>query len=819
MQDDDPFGSTAMKKTALSVVVIGLLLWASQAFAVNPMLLKQKSAAKKVPDGAAVQLPQDLRAEDVDAIIARLDDDQVRRLLIAQLQAEAQKTASAGAAPGPSGLARMVRWFESRSELLVSRIYRLGTSLPEMPGDFGRAMDQLTDYQGAGRFWLMVLMALVFLGIGYGAEKLFHRLTAAFREQIDTMPGMDGILKFWGAVMRFIPELLGLLVFALTPFVLFFMTVSKEDKGLRFLFLAFLLTAVAIRLGAALLRLILSPGTAKLRLVKLSDGVARYLYRRLLGVACILAVGMILQLLLERLGTTLTSRVWVAIIFGTAIIAVFADMIWRHRHQVRDHLMQRAADGGGTSLWLRDQFAGMWHVLALAYLFLVWGFGFINLVTTDELRMRGTFVLSLLIVPFYLALDRLALWCLDSTVAPQIGTLAPTDQDGGSGPAGGVEADPTSGDKVGYLVIVRRVVRVVVFAAVVLWFLDVWGFRVPIGETAVKAIFNILVTLLLAHLLWELISAAISRKLGQGGFVEEAKKEDDEDEWGATGAQDRSHTLLPMLRKFLGVVIVIMTTMIVLSSIGVDIGPLMAGAGVIGLAIGFGAQKLVRDILSGIFFLMDDAFRVGEYVEAGGVSGTVEQITLRTIKLRHHRGMLQIVPLGDLKSVTNFMRGGMVVKFDLKLPYDTDIDKVRKIIKKVGKKMLLDEELGPDFIKPLKSQGVRSVGDSVMTFRAKFTARPGTHFVIRREAYKHITAALEKAGIFYAHRKVIVDLAPELAEKMDVGAASTARAGDAHSDKLTPEEKAQILTAGAAAARDPIGEDEEGGPKGKKKKK
>jgi small-conductance mechanosensitive channel len=353
---------------------------------------------------------------------------------------------------------------------------------------------------------------------------------------------------------------------------------------------------------------------------------------------------------------------------------------------------------------------------------------------------------------------------------------------------------------------------------VALWFLDVWGFRVPVGEAAVGAIFNILVTLLLAHVAWEMISAAISRKLSQGGFAEKAEKEDEDDEWGAPGAQDRSFTLLPMLRKFIGVVMVVMVTLIVLSSIGVEIGPLLAGAGVIGLAIGFGAQKLVRDILSGIFFLMDDAFRVGEYLDAGGISGTVEQITLRTIKLRHHRGMLQIVPLGDLKSITNFMRGGMVVKFDLKLPYDTDIDKVRKIIKKVGKKMLLDEELGPDFIKPLKSQGVRSVGDSVMTFRAKFTARPGTHFVIRREAYKHITAALEKAGIHYAHRKVIVDLAPELAEKMDVAPASTDRAGEKPAQKLTPEQKVQVLEAGAAAALDTIAEEEKPDPKTKKKK-
>jgi small-conductance mechanosensitive channel len=267
-----------------------------------------------------------------------------------------------------------------------------------------------------------------------------------------------------------------------------------------------------------------------------------------------------------------------------------------------------------------------------------------------------------------------------------------------------------------------------------------------------------------------------------------------------------------MLRKFIGAVMVVMVTLIVLSSMGINIGPLLAGAGVIGLAIGFGAQKLVRDILSGIFFLMDDAFRVGEYLDAGGISGTVEQITLRTIKLRHHRGMLQIVPLGDLASITNYMRGGIVVKFDLQLPYDTNIDKVRKIIKKVGKAMLLDEEIGSDFIKPVKSQGVRSVGDSVMTFRVKFTARPGKHFVIRREAFKRITEALEKKGIHYAHRKVIVDLAP--------GAISPGGPDGGSTPAVSPEQREQMLQAGAAAALDTLIDQENQEPKaGKKKQK
>ncbi len=226
-----------------------------------------------------------------------------------------------------------------------------------------------------------------------------------------------------------------------------------------------------------------------------------------------------------------------------------------------------------------------------------------------------------------------------------------------------------------------------------------------------------------------------------------------------------------------------MVILIVISSLGVNIGPLLAGAGVLGLAIGFGAQKLVSDVLSGFFFLLDDAFRVGEYIQTGSIRGTVEAITLRNVMLRHHLGMLQVVPHSDLGAITNYMRGGIVIKFPLEFPYDTNIDQVRKIIKKVGVAMLEDEDLGDDFILPLKSQGVYEITNSVMVIRVKFTAKPGKQFVIKREAFRRITEALTAKGIYYAHRKVIVDF-PEHAK------------GDAGDQ----ETRQKIAQAGAAAA-------------------
>jgi small-conductance mechanosensitive channel len=233
-----------------------------------------------------------------------------------------------------------------------------------------------------------------------------------------------------------------------------------------------------------------------------------------------------------------------------------------------------------------------------------------------------------------------------------------------------------------------------------------------------------------------------------------------------------------------------MVALIIISSLGVDIGPLLAGAGVVCLAVGFGAQKMVSDIFSGFFFLLDDAFRVGEYIQAGSVSGTVESITLRNVMLRHHRGMLQIVPHSDLGSITNFMRGGIIVKFNLEFPYDANVEKIRKVIKKVGKAMLEDEEFGKDFLQPVKSGGVREIKGSVMTIRVKFKAQPGTHFVIRREAYRRITDALAAQGINYAHRKVIVELPEEQKQSIpEDRQKAILQAGAAAQIQLEQEEK------------------------------
>jgi small-conductance mechanosensitive channel len=228
------------------------------------------------------------------------------------------------------------------------------------------------------------------------------------------------------------------------------------------------------------------------------------------------------------------------------------------------------------------------------------------------------------------------------------------------------------------------------------------------------------------------------------------------DEGGGASATSRLGTLLPLFRSFILMVIGLSVVLLIAVDFGVNVAPLFAGAGIVGLALGFGAQTLVRDILSGVFFLIDDAFRKGEYIDVGEVKGTVEKISLRSFQLRHHLGALNTIPFGEIKHLTNFSRDWVMTKLPLRLTYDTDVDKVRKLIKKLGEDLLLHPTEGHKFVQPLKSQGVYMMEESAMIVRVKFMTRPGDQWTTRKLVYQEIRNLFEREGIKFAHKEVLV---------------------------------------------------------------
>ncbi len=218
----------------------------------------------------------------------------------------------------------------------------------------------------------------------------------------------------------------------------------------------------------------------------------------------------------------------------------------------------------------------------------------------------------------------------------------------------------------------------------------------------------------------------------------------------------RAETLGSLLKSVITGVVFAIVTIMAIAELGYNVAPLIASAGIVGIALGFGAQALVRDVIAGIFYLAEDAFRIGEYIEAGGnTKGAVERITLRTVALRHHNGPLHFVPYGALGTVRNTSRDWVIEKFNLPLPIDADSEKIRKLIKKVGEEMVADPELGPMILEPLKGKLYR-VDPGVKIFRCKFRTAPGKQFDVRAQAYKRIEAALRKLDVRFADGRLPV---------------------------------------------------------------
>ncbi|ASQ06420.1 mechanosensitive ion channel [Sinorhizobium meliloti] len=303
-------------------------------------------------------------------------------------------------------------------------------------------------------------------------------------------------------------------------------------------------------------------------------------------------------------------------------------------------------------------------------------------------------------------------------------------------------------------VLVDRGVRFLIVALVVAWLAIVFqlhGSPVIQGDVAKHIFRGVLagvIILLAADLVWQLAKEFINLHLKRA-IMESVDS-------AQIARNMRVRTLLPILRNFLAVFIAIVAGMMVFSSLGVHIGPLIAGAGVFGVAIGFGSQTLVKDIISGIFYMMDDAFRVGEYIQSGSYMGTVESFSIRSVRLRHHRGPVFTVPFGSLGAVQNMSRDWVIDKFTINVAYDSDVAKVKKVVKGVGATLLEDPELGPLIIETVKMKGVEQFGDYGITLGFAMTTKPGHQTQVRRRAQALIKDAFKTHGIHFASPTVQV---------------------------------------------------------------
>jgi len=728
--------------------------------------------------------------------IAGMSDEEVRKALLAKVGEEASatgKVANQEVGLG-AGLGRLLQIFGQESDNTQRELRKIVGNIPGSIEELRKVFVSLSVDGTTGGALNNSLWVLFFIGIGLLVEKVVNlllrkRYSPFSAGKLNNRPAagedMPANGKRLAVLATILPSLLGLLVFFVTAYFSYFAFVWTDSPSLRLLFLAVLLTVTIVRGIAILAGMVLSPSDSRFRILTVGDTAAVIAYRVVVWIWGYIVTVIMSAVVVHLLGARPETIVFIRAFGATLLLAATAVAVLLYRKRVTAYILAESPEEKGMPSWGRQSLAPIWHFFALLYLVILWCLMVMSIVDPDA-TTKGAFLISFFILPIWMLADNVLQWLVKHTmISLRLYEESPVSQ-----PTGGPDTTTEQHAGTELFLKVRHYARLALIVAVVLWVANLWGYSIPFVSKLSGVLFDSLIVMALALLLWQFISSWIERKIKESLPEGEMKRDDVDDEWGNATAQGRSYTLLPIIRSFVASILIVMVVLTILSAMGVNIGPLLAGAGVVGLAVGFGAQKLVSDIFSGVFYLLDDAFRVGEYLTAGGIMGTVEKISLRNVMLRHHRGMLQIVPYSQLGTITNFMRGGIIEKFNLDFDYDADIDKIRKIIKRVGQEMLEDPELGKSFIRPLRSQGVREITNAVMTIRVKFTAQPGTQFTIRREAFKRITVALQARGIQYAQKKVIVDLPVSLAGHEDAAQLQKiAQAGGAAARQIFEEEE------------------------------
>ncbi|MGD8762558.1 MAG: mechanosensitive ion channel [Desulfobacteraceae bacterium] len=796
------------------------------ANAVVPGLTKSENEVS----GETVEVPENLESDQIDSFLATLSDAQVRRLLIQELKEEAARELGEGETEEEvGGLAGLIQKFKFISNFVQWRLYELksGASAdPENLPKFYRLLGQSEADKKPDAFKTIASVVAVFL-VSFGILWFIRRSAAGTYRRIENTPSVNMKSRIGGLMLRALLDMLFMFIFALVTLALFFIFMDRTgpQRVLVTTYLAAFLIVMAIQLVS---RFFLAPKVPALRFLPMSDETSIYLYRWLIAIAAVLTFGWFTGGIFRVAGASEANHLIMTSLFALAAIVMIIIMILQKREQVRQSMTEGLPETG-----FRAYLARNWHIMAIIAVMFLWLVSMFNQFM-GKILPGAPGIKTLLLIPLYIFLD----WALREILKVAFGIAARPDEVSQSLTFGNSQIADSAAEEtavyrtdaetveetgeqdkevvststereesvIGKHLDIRRInriisggLRIALAAFVFFYLLEIWGVDITFGLVVTKAATNILIVVLICYVAWEIISAMIQRRLA----AEMPETDEDMEEGGAGGS--RIGTLLLLLRKFMLVVIIVMATLIMLSSIGVNIGPLIAGAGVIGLAIGFGAQTLVKDIIAGVFFLMDDAFRVGDYIEAAGTKGMVEQISLRSMRLRHPRGMVNTIPFGDIGIVTNMSRDYIITKLDFRVRYDTDVEQVRKIIKKkVYEPIMQNEELGPKLLDKIKSQGVRQMDDSAMIMRIKYKTAPGQQFIIRKEVYRLMQEAFAEAGIEFAHRNVTVYMPPETDEKEN---------GDTPDLKLTEKVAAAAATAVAQAEADEQAKAEEQKPK------
>ncbi len=692
------------------------------AILLSSLALAGDARAQILPSAEPAATEPAVPAEHAKALAEALRDDKVREALIAELErlgaGEQTSEATGAEAPEPKALGRQI----ADGTRAVA-----GATVETVDRVWFQVMNAWSQVSGIDSDeWAAILDALINLAWTAAATFTIYMILRAFGKRLYRAIGAraaeaDLAGKTVLAVGSVLLDCANVaLAWAGGYAVAYFVVGEFGVASLRqTLFLnAFLLTGLV----KVALRTLLSPSTSQLRPIDMPDGAARKLSGWLGAVISTLGYGQLLIVPIVSEQVNWFAGQSVGVLVALIALTMFTWLVLSNRRNVAEWLMQAKQMQDGP-LFLHS-LVRSWHLPLMLYLAVLY-----MIVLT---RPGGV------LLPVLGASAQIIAAVLVATMAAT--AISRLIAKGVSLPDYLTVRLPLLERRLNAFVpkalfIVRLLIAfvVIVYALDTIEAVDIESWFVSrIGVDVTGVVVSVLLLMLAAFLLW----------LGFSSYVDWRLNPD----YG-TIPTAREQTLLSLAKNAFSVVLFAVTVMFVLSEIGIDIAPLLASAGVLGLAIGFGAQKMVQDVITGVFIQFENAIDVGDIVQLGGTTGTVERLTIRSVSLRDLHGVFHIIPFSSVDTVSNLTRGFSNYVCDMGIAYREDIDEAKQAMLDAFAEMRQEEKWGASILADIEWFGVQALGDSSVVLRARIRCLPGKQFSIGREYNERLKKTFDARGI------------------------------------------------------------------------
>ena len=619
------------------------------------------------------------------------------------------------------------------------RLYQAALDLPRWWGQTFRS------HASRERLWKSVITLLVLLGIALAAEWATEwalvrpRRTLAQRaEAAEAMASQQAMFDPKQAkaeliehrslsIGRRLPWALATLVLDLVPVALFFgcstfilYVMLQDNAQLQRVLEPFINAYLTTRITLAILALLIAPNGVGLQLLTSSQDVARILLQAMTVIISTATFGVALSQAVLPLGAGPDTGLLVVKVMSFFVHLFTLVMILRLRKPLGQRISASEEDIGKMA-YLRNLVAQMWWIVASLLVvgsWLLWSMG----VEGGFPRLLRFMALSIGILAASRLVAALVLGSL-SKWFPKVNAL------------------------------LRSTISVLIGLATVFALLQAWGFNVmawfapnSVGWHVLSSGVTIVIAIVVGLFVWRKATNVVEHRCQQ---------------WADEGEMlhaSRLRTLMPMFRTLLLIIIGAIVLLTALSEVGINIAPLLAGASIFGVALGFGSQKLVQDFITGIFLLMENAMKIGDFVTLGGVTGTVEDLSIRTVRIRDLDGSLHIVPFSGVANVTNTNRGQGNAPLSVDVAFESDINMVMKELMNVSDDMRKDPVYGQYILEDLNIWGVNAVDGSKVSIVGQLKCLDTGRWATQREFYKRIVEHFRRRGIklFDARSRVLL---------------------------------------------------------------